>query len=89
MRLMSRMSKQAPLIDHLALGGELHHHVADDVGVRPRRVGIGLAGVPVLDHPMLAAQQQEVAVGQFGEVVVEGVGFHRDAAPARGPWRCR
>ena len=28
---------------------------------------------------MLAAQQQEVAVGQFREVVVEGVGFHRDA----------
>ena len=32
---------------------------------------------------MLAAQQQEIAVGQLGKVVVEGIGFHRDAVGRR------
>ena len=73
------MVECAPPPDHASGAVELDHLVAHDLLPLAGRVGVGFAGVVVVDFAQFAANHEEVPVGKFLEAVVHGEGIYGSA----------
>lgn len=60
-----------PAPDFLAVAGELDYLVTHDVVGSARGVGVVFGGVVVVDGALLDAEDDEVAVGQFVDLMVD------------------